>query len=141
MKILYVAEATAYGGRNGRVTSSDDRLDVQVVPPPELGGTEDEGTNPEQMFAGGYAACFMSAMSLVAHRMKVDVTDATVTAKVSLGKVPEEVSFHLAAELVVHVPNATREEAQALIERSHQVCPYSNATRGNIVVDVKVADA
>ncbi len=138
MQILYVAEATAYGGRNGRVTSSDDRLDVQVVPPPELGGTEDEGTNPEQLFAGGYAACFMSAMSLVAHRMKVDTTGATVTAKVNLGKVPEEVSFHLAVELVVDLPNAEREQAVALVERSHQVCPYSNATRGNIDVTLTV---
>ena len=137
MKILYVAEATAYGGRNGRVTSSDDRLDVEVAPPKEVGGADGDATNPEQLFAGGYAACFMNAASLVGQRMKADTEGMTVTAKVGLGQV--ETGYGLEVELVVNLPKLDNETAQALVERTHYVCPYSNATRGNIEVTLTIA--
>jgi lipoyl-dependent peroxiredoxin len=139
MQTLYTAQATAYGGRNGRITSDDDRLDIEVAPPPELGGPADGyGTNPEQLFAAGYAGCFMSAMQLVAARMKVDMTDASVTAKVQLLKEEDKLGFTLGAELVATLPKASREDAEAVVARSHEVCPYSRATRGNIEVALTV---
>jgi lipoyl-dependent peroxiredoxin len=139
MQTLYTAEASAYGGRNGRVTSDDDRLDLELAPPPELGGPADgEGTNPEQLFAAGYAGCFMSAMQLVARRMEVDMTGATVTARVHLLREEDVVGFLISAELTATLPNAPREAAQALVDRAHEVCPYSRATRGNIDVAVNV---
>jgi osmotically inducible protein OsmC len=136
-KVLYTAKATAEGGRDGKVTSSDGKLAVVVAPPAELGGTG-EGTNPEQLFAAGYAACFQSAMMTVARRLRVDTTGSTVAAEVSLGPIPGG-AFGIQVALVVSLPGLEQDVAQDLVEKAHQVCPYSNATRGNIVVDLKLA--
>jgi Ohr subfamily peroxiredoxin len=132
----YTAIATA-SGREGRAVSSDGKLDVQLDRPVELGG-KGAGTNPEQLFAAGYAACFSSALSLVARRAKVDVSDAAVTAEVSLG--PNDsggfaLAVTLRVELPDQIPSATRRE---LVEAAHQTCPYSNATRGNIPVELVI---
>ncbi|MFK4085697.1 organic hydroperoxide resistance protein [Kribbella sp. NPDC020789] len=136
-KVLYTAKATAEGGRDGKVASSDGKLEVTVAPPAELGGTGN-GTNPEQLFAAGYAACFQSAMMTVARRLRVDTTGSTVTAEVGLGSIPGG-AYGLQVALVVSLPGLEQEVAQDLVEKAHQVCPYSNATRGNIVVDLKLA--
>ncbi|MCW2888440.1 MAG: Ohr subfamily peroxiredoxin [Streptosporangiaceae bacterium] len=134
MSTLYTAIATA-SGRDGVAVSSDGKLEVTLAPPKELGGTG-AGTNPEQLFAAGYAACFASALNLVAGRMKVDVSDASVTAEVGLGSNGDggfALSVVLRAELPDHI---SAEDGEALLEATHQVCPYSNATRGNIPVDL-----
>jgi Ohr subfamily peroxiredoxin len=136
-KVLYTAKATAEGGRDGKVASSDGKLDVVVAPPAELGGTGN-GTNPEQLFAAGYAACFQSAMMTVARRLRVDTTGSTVTAEVGLGAIPGG-AYGIQVALVVSLPGLEQDVAQDLVEKAHQVCPYSNATRGNIVVDLKLA--
>ncbi|MET7282720.1 organic hydroperoxide resistance protein [Kribbella sp. NPDC005582] len=136
-KVLYTAKATAEGGRDGKVASSDGKLEVIVAPPAELGGTGN-GTNPEQLFAAGYAACFQSAMMTVARRLRVDVTGSTVTAEVGLGAIAGG-AYGLQVALVVSLPGLEQDVAQDLVEKAHQVCPYSNATRGNIVVDLKLA--
>jgi lipoyl-dependent peroxiredoxin len=137
MKILYTAEATAGGGRDGNARTSDGSLDVRIVPPPELGGPGIPGTNPEQLFATGYAACFNSAVIIVARRMKLDADDSTVTAKVGFGATGGG-AFGLAVTLEVSVPNVELAQAEALVAKAHEVCPYSNATRGNIPVDLVV---
>jgi lipoyl-dependent peroxiredoxin len=135
-KVLYTAEATSTGdGRNGHVVSSDHRLDLDVAMPPELGGTG-EGTNPEQLFAAGYAACFHSALRVVARKAGVQPGDSTVTAEVGIG--PEGEAFGLVATLVIHLPDLDREKARELAEAAHQICPYSRATRGNISVELRV---
>lgn len=136
MQILYTAKATATGGREGRAVSSDEHLNVQLSSPKELGGPGGNGTNPEQLFAAGYSACFLSAMKFVAAAMKISLpADAAVTGEVGIG--PNGAGgFGLAAELKVALPGMEKAAAEALIAKSHQVCPYSNATRGNI--DVKV---
>ena len=136
MKVLYTAIATAEGGRDGAARSLDGNLDVRIVPPKELGGAGD-GSNPEQLFAAGYAACFQSAMHLVARKQGHDLTDSSVTAEVDLGAV-EGGRFQLAVRLLVSVPELDEAAAQALLEATHQVCPYSNATRGNIDVELVV---
>lgn len=138
-KRLYTAQATATGGREGRAKSDDGVLDVALVPPKALGGAGIGGTNPEQLFAAGYAACFGSALGHVARAQKIKTGPVQVTAKVSIGPVGQ--GFGLAAELEVSVPELPREQAQALVDAAHQVCPYSNATRGNIEVVVRLADA
>lgn len=139
MKVLYTAEALATGdGRNGHARSTDGRVDVDLSAPPELGGSG-AGTNPEQLFAAGYAACFHSALRLVAKSADADITDSAVGAKVSLGS-RDDGAFGLAVTLEVSLPHVSREEAQALADKAHQVCPYSNATRGNVEVDVVVAE-
>jgi Ohr subfamily peroxiredoxin len=138
MKILYTAVATADGGRQGgHVRSSDGNLDLPIAPPSEIGGSG-EGTNPEQLFAAGYAACFGSAVELVGRRMKQDVNDASVTAHVGLGATGGG-GFGLEVELHVDLPHA--DDAQAVVEKAHEVCPYSNATRGNIEVRLVVGAA
>jgi lipoyl-dependent peroxiredoxin len=135
-KVLYVAEATSTGdGRNGHVASSDGRLDFDLAMPPELGGTGD-GTNPEQLFAAGYSACFHSALRVVSRRAKVDPGDTTVTAQVGIG--PEGDAFGLVVTLVIHMPGLDRDQARELAEAAHQVCPYSRATRGNISVELRL---
>lgn len=137
MQILYIAKATATGGREGRAVSSDEHLNVKLSSPKELGGAGGDGTNPEQLFAAGYSACFLSAMKFVATAMKIALpADAAVAAEVGIG--PNGAGgFGLAAELKVSVPGMNPAAAKALIAKSHEVCPYSNATRGNI--DVKIS--
>ena len=135
-KVLYTAEATSTGdGRNGHVRSSDGRIDLNLAMPPEMGGTGD-GTNPEQLFAAGYAACFHSALRVVARRAKVTAGDSTVTGHVGIG--PEGDAYGLVVTLVIHIPDIEREQARDLAEAAHQVCPYSRATRGNISVELRV---
>lgn len=136
-KRLYTATATASAGRDGRVKSNDGNLDLAVVPPKELGGSGAAGTNPEQLFAAGYSACFGSAVMHVARLQKLQTGPVSVTANVTIG--PAGQGFGLAAELVVSIPELDREKAEALVATAHQVCPYSNATRGNIAVDVRLA--
>ncbi|OBF56014.1 organic hydroperoxide resistance protein [Mycolicibacterium monacense] len=139
MKALYTAEALATGeGRDGHGRSSDGRLDFDLAIPKEMGGSGD-GTNPEQLFAVGYAACFHSALRLVARQEKVDVTDSTVGARVSIGQL-DNGGFGLAVQLEVALPNVDEKTAQEIADQAHQVCPYSNATRGNIDVTVTVTD-
>ena len=138
MNALYTAKATSSGaGRAGHVKSSDGVLDQTLAVPAGLGGPGGAGTNPEQLFAAGYAACFHSALQLVARKEKVRLTDATVTAEVSIGKQGE--GFGLSAELVVTLPGVERADGEKLVDAAHQVCPYSNATRGNIDVALRVA--
>jgi osmotically inducible protein OsmC len=137
MTILYTATAVATSdGRNGHVQSTDGNLDTNVRMPKELGG-DGGATNPEQLFAAGYAACFHSAMKLVATRTKADTTDSEVVADVSL--IPAGAGFGLAVQLEVSLPALDRESAEALVAAAHEVCPYSNATRGNIEVTLSVA--
>ena len=135
-KRLYTATATATSGRDGRAKSDDGLLDVAVSPPRALGGSG-AGTNPEQLFAAGYAACFGSAAMHVARLQKLATGPISVTAQVSLGPVGQ--AFGIAVVLEVSVPDLPREQAEALVRQAHQVCPYSNATRGNIEVDVRLA--
>jgi lipoyl-dependent peroxiredoxin len=138
MESLYTTSAVATGdGRNGHVASIDGLLDTPVRTPKELGGMG-EATNPEQLFAAGYAACFHSALKLVAAKAKADTTDSEVVADVSLGALPNG-GFGLAAHLEISLPQLDRETAEALVDRAHQVCPYSNATRGNMQVTLSVA--
>lgn len=138
MKQLYTATATATGaGRGGHVRSSDDALATPLSVPKELGGAGGDGTNPEQLFAAGFAACFHSALQLVARRQKVALEGSSVTAEIGL--VPDGRGYGLTAALVVELPGVARETAEALVGAAHQVCPYSNATRGNIDVALAVA--
>jgi osmotically inducible protein OsmC len=137
-KVLYTARATAEGGRQGHTASDDGKLDVTLAPPKEMGGNGD-GTNPEQLFAAGYASCFHSAMKSVARTTKQNVDGSTVTAAVGIGPINGGAGYGLEVELVVSLPNLERAEAEELVAKAHQVCPYSNATRGNIKVDLSVA--
>jgi Ohr subfamily peroxiredoxin len=134
---LYTATATATGdGRNGHTASDDGILDMDVRIPTAMGGPGG-ATNPEQLFAAGYAACFHSAMKFVAAADKIDLTGSEVSASVSIGMLPAG-GFGLAVELDVHAPSLERDQALALVEKAHQVCPYSNATRGNVEVKLAV---
>ncbi|NUP58654.1 MAG: organic hydroperoxide resistance protein [Pseudarthrobacter sp.] len=140
MKTLYTAEALASGeGRDGTARSSDGRLAVDLASPVELGGNG-KGTNPEQLFAAGYAACFHSALRLVGRRAGADLTDSAVAAKVHLGQLEGGAGFGLAAELEIALPALSLADAEDLVAKAHQVCPYSNATRGNINVDLKILE-
>ncbi len=138
-KRLYTAQASVQGGRDGHGRSSDGTLDLDIRPPVELGG-QGGGTNPEQLFALGYAACFQSALAIVGRRRRVDTSDSTVTARVSLGPVEGGV-YGLAVEIVVDVPGTAPEAVREIAEAAHQVCPYSNATKGNIEVTITVGTA
>ncbi|CAH0160730.1 Organic hydroperoxide resistance protein OhrB [Microbacterium sp. Bi98] len=139
MDALYTAEALATGaGRNGRVTTGEGRLDLDLAIPKEMGGSGD-GANPEQLFAAGYAACFHSALQTVARAQKVKITDSSVGARVQIGSNGEG-GFGLAVQLEVVIPDLPHEQAQSLADAAHQVCPYSNATRGNIDVAITVSD-
>jgi osmotically inducible protein OsmC len=133
-QILYTANVTSTGGRDGRAKSDEGTLDLAISPP----GGNKPGTNPEQLFAAGYSACFGGAIGAVSRAQKINPGNFTVNAKVSLGKVGE--GYGIAAELTVSLPDLPREQAQALVDAAHQVCPYSKATRGNIEVNVKLAD-
>jgi Ohr subfamily peroxiredoxin len=141
--ILYTAEAVATGGREGRAVSSDRRLDVQLSTPRELGGTDGPGTNPEQLFAAGYSACFLSALKFVAAQSKVSLPAAAqVTGQVGIGPLPTPTptGFALQVALTISLPGLSAEQARALVEKAHIVCPYSNATRGNIDVVLSLAE-
>lgn len=139
MKILYTAAATATGGRNGQVKSSDGVLGLEVRMPKALGGAQDGYTNPEQLFAAGYAACFDSALNLVIKTAKISTGTTTVSAEVSIG--PNETGgFGLAVRLAANIPGVDQQQAEELVAKAHQICPYSNATRGNIEVELSVSN-
>ena len=139
MAILYTAMATASGGREGRAQSSDGVLDVTLAIPKEMGGPGGAATNPEQLFAAGYAACFDSAMRYIAHSQKIDISQSSVTAQVGIGPNDGGVGFGLTVHLTVSLPDLEHEAAQKLMEAAHAVCPYSNAIRGNVPVELTLA--
>ncbi len=133
-KVLYTAKARTTGGRDGRAVSDDGLLDVKLAPPKELGGMGG-ATNPEQLFAAGYSACFMGALKHVASMKKVAVpADASIEASVDIGPISQ--GFGIAVQMTINLPGLDRAVAQDLVDTAHQACPYSNATRGNIVVDL-----
>jgi Ohr subfamily peroxiredoxin len=135
-KVVYTAKAHTTGGREGRSTSDDGLLDVKLSPPKAMGGAGG-ATNPEQLFAAGYSACFMGAIKHVASMKKITVpADASIDAEVDIGPIPQ--GFGIAARLAVSLPGLDRAVAQDLVDTAHKVCPYSNATRGNIVVDLRL---
>ena len=137
-KVLYRAEATSTGGREGASRSSDGILDVKLTTPKELGGNGLPGTNPEQLFAAGYSACFLGALKYVAGAAKVALpTDTKITGNVGIGAIPT--GFGIEVTLTVDIPGVDRAVAQDLVDKAHIVCPYSNATRGNIDVTLKLA--
>jgi Ohr subfamily peroxiredoxin len=136
-KVLYTAHATATGGRAGTAKSDDGALDVALSTPKELGGAGGTGTNPEQMFAAGYSACFIGAMKAVAAGQKIALpADVSITTDVGIGPIPG--GFGIQVAMAISVPGFEREKAEALVEAAHKVCPYSNATRGNIDVTLTV---
>jgi len=139
MKTLYTTNVTAKGGRNGQVKSDNGVLDLEVRMPKGLGGANDDYTNPEMLFAAGYAACFDSALNLIISKSEIKTGETSVAAKVSIGQ-NEDGGFGLAAELAVNIPGVSLEEAQELTEKAHQICPYSNATRNNIEVKLSVTN-
>jgi len=135
-RVLYTAEATSTGdGRNGHVTSSDGRIDLDLARPPEMGGSGN-GANPEELFAAGYAACYHSALRAAGRRVGADVDGSTVTAYVGIG--PEGDAFDLVVTLEIYLPNAGPEQAREVADAAHQVCPYSRATRGNVSVELRL---
>lgn len=135
--ILYTAHATSTGGREGKSISSDKVLDLKLTTPKELGGNGAIGTNPEQLFAAGYSACFIGAMKFVAGKEKIQLpAETSITGSVGIGPIPQ--GFGIAVELAISIPGMDHSVAKALIEKAHQVCPYSNATRGNIEVTLKI---
>jgi Ohr subfamily peroxiredoxin len=136
-KVFYTAEATVTGGRDGHGRTSDGKLDVELRRPTEMSGTG-EGTNPEQLFAVGYAACFLGALGVAAQRAGVTLpNNLRIDSRVGLGQQGD--AFGIQVALTVTIPGIDREQARELVDRAHQICPYSNATRGNIAVDLSVA--
>ena len=136
-KVLYRAKATSQGGREGTSRSDNGVLDVKLTTPKELGGNGATGTNPEQLFAAGYSACFLGALKFVAGQSKVTLPqDLTVTGEVGIGQIPT--GFGIEVALEISVPGLPREQVEALVQKAHIVCPYSNATRGNIDVTLTV---
>jgi len=136
-KVLYTAHAKATGGRDGRAVSSDKVLDITLATPRELGGAGGAGTNPEQLFAAGYSACFLGALKHVAVRNKIAIpADTTIEGSVGIGAIPA--GFGIEVELKISIPGIPLEQAQALVQKAHIVCPYSNATRNNIDVTLTV---
>ena len=140
-KALYTATATSTGGRAGTTASSDGRLNLQLSTPKGLGGDDGPGTNPEQLFAAGYSACFIGALKAVAARQKIALTsEVSITADVSIGPMTGKPgAFGIAVAMKVSLPGMERAAAEALVATAHEVCPYSNATRGNIDVTLSVA--
>jgi lipoyl-dependent peroxiredoxin len=137
-KVVYTAHAKATGGRDGRAASSDGALDVKLATPRELGGAGGVGTNPEQLFAAGYSACFIGAIKFVAGRDKITLpSDVSIESSVGIGPIPN--GFGIEVAMKVSLPGMPRAEAEALVQKAHIVCPYSNATRGNIDVRLSVA--
>jgi lipoyl-dependent peroxiredoxin len=139
-KALYTAHATSTGGRTGSTESSDGRIKLQLSTPKELGGDGGPGTNPEQLFAAGYSACFIGAMKAVAASRKVRLpAEVSIQAEVAIGPMTGKPgAFGIAVSMAVRVPGVERAEAEALVAAAHEVCPYSNATRGNIDVVLSV---
>jgi Ohr subfamily peroxiredoxin len=143
MKVLYTAQATSTGGRTGHSKTADGVLDLDLITPKELGGPGNppggKGTNPEQLFGCGYSACFLGAIKFVAGQEKLKVSEATsVTATVGIGPRDDGKGFSIDVELAIHVPGLDRPAAEALVQKAHHVCPYSNATRGNVDVRLTV---
>ncbi len=137
--VKYSTVATATGGRDGHATSEDGRFDVKLSTPKELGGAGGDGSNPEQLFAAGYSACFIGALKVAGQQLKVKVPDdVAVTATVGIG--PRAAGgFGITTDLTVSLPGIERDEAQRLVDAAHQICPYSNATRGNVDVGLVLA--
>ena len=137
-QVLYRAQATATGGRDGRALTDDGRLDVGLATPKELGGGGGDGTNPEQLFACGYAACFIGAIKFVAGQKKLKLPrEVSIDSAVGIGQIPQ--GFGIEVDLAVKLPGMDQAEAERLVEAAHEVCPYSNATRGNIDVRLSVS--
>ena len=137
-KVVYTAHAKATGGRDGRAASSDGALDVKLATPRELGGAGGPGTNPEQLFAAGYSACFIGAIKFVAGRDKIALpSDVSIESSVGIGPIPN--GFGIEVAMKISLPGMPKAEAEALVQKAHIVCPYSNATRGNIDVRLSVA--
>ena len=135
--ILYTAHATSTGGREGSSKTDDGVLDVKLTTPKALGGNGAVGTNPEQLFAAGYSACFIGAMKFVAGQKKIALpADTSIAASVGIGQIPA--GFGIKVALAVTVPGMDKAQAEEIVQAAHQVCPYSNATRGNIDVDLTV---
>lgn len=138
MKALYTATVTSTGGRDGRAVSNDGILDVKLATPKELGGAGGAATNPEQLFAAGYSACFIGALKFVAAQSKRQLpADTAITAEVGIGQI--EGGFGLDIDLRISLPGLEQTDAQALVDAAHKVCPYSNATRGNVDVRLHVS--
>ena len=139
VNVLYRTSASATGGRDGQACSDDGSFDVKLSTPKELGGAGGEGTNPEQLFAAGYAACFLGALKVAGQQLKLNVpADTTVSAKVGIGPRAEG-GFGITADLAIDMPGLDRADAERLVETAHQICPYSNATRNNLDVGLTVA--
>ena len=137
-QVLYRAHATATGGRDGRALVPEGGLDLKLTTPKALGGAGGEGTNPEQLFAAGYSACFIGAMKFVAARDKIALpADVSIDGSVGIGAIPN--GFGIEVDLRISLPGMAREVAEALVASAHVVCPYSNATRGNIDVRLSIA--
>ncbi|MDP0500551.1 MAG: organic hydroperoxide resistance protein [Verrucomicrobiota bacterium JB022] len=140
MKALYTANATSTGGREGHSRTDDGKIDVKLSTPKELGGAGGAGTNPEQLFAAGYSACFLGALKFVAGKAKVKIPDdASVSAKVGIGERDDKQGFGITADLTVSIPGVDRSTVEDLVQKAHVVCPYSHATKGNIQVSTTVA--
>ena len=139
-KALYTAHATSTGGRTGSTQSSDERIKLQLSTPKELGGDGGPGTNPEQLFASGYSACFIGAMKAVAGSQKIKLpAEVSITADVSIGPMSGKAgAFGISVAMAISIPGMDRAAAEALVKTAHEVCPYSNATRGNIDVALTV---
>lgn len=138
-KVIYKASATSTGGREGHAISSDKALSVRLSTPKQLGGEGGPGTNPEQLFAAGYSACFLGALKFVSGKNKVALPlNTQITAEVGIGQIPT--GFGIEVELLIHVPNLPKEQVELLVGLAHAVCPYSNATRGNIDVKLTLRD-
>ena len=137
---VYIATATATGGRTGTAKSSDERLSVTLSTPKALGGDDGQGTNPEQLFAAGYSACFIGAMKAVAGCQKITLpAEVSITSDVAIGPMTGKAgAFGISVDMVISVPGMDRASAEALVAAAHEVCPYSNATRGNIEVTLKL---
>lgn len=139
VNVLYRTSATSTGGREGHFRTEDGRVELQLSTPKELGGAGGPGTNPEQLFAAGYSACFLGALKVAAQQLKLKIpADATVKATVGIGP-RSEGGFGITADLTVSLPGVERADAQKLVETAHQICPYSNATRNNVDVGLNVA--
>lgn len=139
MKILYTAEATVSGGRSGSARSSDGNLDVKLAVPAEMGGTGEAGTNPEQLFAAGYGACFENALLSASRRLKKPIESSSITSQVGIGPNGSG-GFGLSVTMHIRLQGVSRSDAEALVATAHQVCPYSNATRGNIDVNLIIEE-